>query len=241
MRSPKSIISLLPLTPLLFAPAQSRAQGIFQNLDFESAIPTGYAPNSSDVPVSVVLPGWSAYYGTNQASLVWDDGISIGGAIISVVDTNVAFSFFNPLQGKYSAYLFGGGSGPLVSSTISQTGVVPAGTLSLSFDAYVSGAPFVVTLGGQTINMVPLQILPNYTVYGGNTPPSFAGQSETLSFTEPPATGGLPQPSMFELDNIQFSVNSIPEPGTCALILCGTVVFGVNRWRKRYAISKCKI
>lgn len=120
----------------------------------------------------------------------------------------------------------------LSSSTISQTGLVPTGTKSLSIDAYVSGAPFIVTLGGQTISMIPLQVFPTYTEYGGNIPSAFAGQAETLNFTEPPATGLQPQPSMFELDNIMFSTSSVPEPGTCALLLCGAVAFGIKRWRK---------
>jgi hypothetical protein len=155
---------------------------------------------------------------------VWYDGISLGGALISVIDSNAPA--FKPLQGMYSAFLFGGGPAGLTSATISQTGLVPAGTESLLFDAYVSGASFIVTLGGQAINMTALQTFSNYSLYGGNIPTTLAGQTETLSFTEPPPIG-VP-PSFFELDNIQFSNSFVPEPSTLSLFVLGAVLLG---WR----------
>jgi len=197
------------------------AQG-FANLNFESANVSGYSPNS-DVPTTSALPGWSAYFanssGTDVLTQVLYDRISLGGYTISIIDSNAPV--FGPIQGTYSAFLFGGGgSGGLVSASISQTGLVPVGTESLLFDAYVSGAALSVTLGGQTIAMAPLQNISNYTLYGGNIPSDLAGQSEALTFTEPPAIGI--QPSMLELDNIQFSNSSIPEPSTLGLsALCG--------------------
>jgi len=208
------------------------AQGAFQNLGFEAANVSGYSPGSSNVPMTNALPGWSGYYSTasvtNQAT-AWYDGISLGGAIISVIDSNAPA--FRPLQGSFSAFLFGGGNGPLYSSTISQTGLVPTGTESLRFDAYVSGAPFVVTLGGQTISMTPLQAFSNYTLYGGNVPATLSGQIATLTFTEPPATGV--QPSMFELDNIQFSNQPTPEPSVFAVSVLGALLVGWRALRRR--------
>jgi hypothetical protein len=208
----------------------------FTNLNFESAnIPNSTPPNSP-IPISAGLPGWSGYFASstesNQATQVSYDGISGGGVVISVVDTNVGFSFFNPIQGNYSAYLFGGfGPGEendtLYSAEISQTGLVPNGTKSLLIDAYVSGASFIVTLGGQTIDMTPLQTFSNYTLYGGDIS-SFAGDVEALSFTEPPAADE--QPSMFKLDNIVFSPGPVPEPGVSGLsALGGLFLF----WRMR--------
>src|SRR5208282_3134001 len=161
----------------------AEAQG-FMNLNFESAnIPNSTSPNSP-IPITAGLPNWSGYFisstATNQVTQVTYDGISLGGNAISVIDSNAPS--FEPLQGRYSAFLFGGGSDPFYSATISQTGMVPSGTESLLIDAYLSGASFVVTLGGQTINMVPLQTFSNYTLYGGDIS-SFAGELETLSFT----------------------------------------------------------
>ena len=126
------------------------AQG-FVNLDFESATVSGYSPGSSDVPTTSALPGWTAYYsnsiGTYASAEVWYDTISLGGNIISIVDSKVFSSYFGPIQGRYSAFLFGGGGpdGP-ISASISQTGLVPVGTESLLFDARDYGFPFTVTL-----------------------------------------------------------------------------------------------
>jgi len=159
------------------------------------------------------------------------DGISTGGEGISIIDKNE--SGFQPLQGNYSVLLFGGGAPSVVSAEITQTGVVPTGTQSLLFEGYVSSTPFVVTLGGQTLNMIPLQSFPNtgsyppYTLYGGNIPSAFDGQSELLTFTEPaPAEMA---PSMFELDDISFSPQAVPEPSPFVLSGIGGLLFALYR------------
>jgi hypothetical protein len=210
------------------------AQGTFQNLNFESADVSGYSPSSQNVPTSSALPGWTAYYGTTPTSTAWYDGISLGGAIISVID-NKAPSFA-PLQGNYSAFLFGGPYQGQANDSVSirQSGIVPGGTQSLLFEGYVSGAPFTVTLGGQTIAMIPLQnfpgsgFIPPYTLYGGNIPSAFEGQSETLAFTE---LAPSPQqfPSMLELDGISFSPQTVPEPSPLALTGVGGLLFALYR------------
>jgi hypothetical protein len=208
------------------------SQGAFVNLNFESANVGGYAQNSSTVPITKALPGWGAPNSTDTNVLVWYDALSAGGFMIAVNDSNLQGT--SPLQGNYSAWLFGGANAP---ATISQTGLVPIGTKSLQVDIQSFGYPFVVSLGGQTLSMDPLQTFPNYTLYGADIS-SLAGQTEQLSFTSPVPTG-VP-PDFLEIDNIQFSTSPIPEPGTCALILCGAAVFGASRW-KRDASSKFKV
>jgi hypothetical protein len=215
---------LIALT-LVVLKAQVEAQGTFQNLNFEAANITGYPPNSSDVPISSALPGWTGFYGNNQTSQVWYDGISIGGNMISVIDNNAPG--FAPLQGQYSAFLFGGNG---LSASISQTGIIQAGTESILMDAWSYNASPVVAINGQAINMIPLQTFANYTLYGGIVPTSDVGPSVTLSFTDPaPTIGG---PSEFELDNISFSPTATPEPNTLALIVMGGAAFAVRQWRK---------
>lgn len=217
---------------LLCVALPAQGQGTFENLDFESANIAGYPVNSSHVPITLAIPGWSGFYGTNQTSDVWYDGVSLGGVMISVVDSNVAQYGFSPLQGKFSAALFGGigGIGTPLAATISQTGLVPAGTKSLQAIWWSEDGNPVVTLGGQTINMVPLASYPTYTLYGGDIS-SFAGEVETLSITEPPPAQG--SPSMLELDNIQFSDQAIPEPGVFGLFALGALVLIWRVLRRR--------
>jgi hypothetical protein len=214
------------------------AQG-FVNLNFESAnIPNGTSLGSS-IPISEGMPGWSASFvsssgSSNQATQVTYDGISLGGDVISIVDTNVGFGF-NPIQRKYSAFLFGGGGtdDQLYSAQISQTGLVPIGTQSIQLEAQLfQGPSFIVTLGGQTISMSLLPSFSGFT-YGGNIPSSLAGQLATLTITEPPPSG-VP-PSMLELDNISFSSSTVvPEPGPLALSALGGLLFGVQCCRKGF-------
>lgn len=233
MRLPTAV-QLVGGFALLLGAASVLGQGTFQNLDFESADVSGSSPGS-DVPITSALPGWSGYYtsstSTNATAQVAYDGISIGGAVISILDSNAPG--FKPLQGMYSVVLFGGGSlaGEYTSSTISQTGLVPTGTKSLLFDGYVGSVPFIVTLGGQTISVSALQTFSSYTLYGGNIPAVLAGQNETLSFTEP-APAQYP-PSMVELDNIQFSDQSVPEPGVFGLSALGALLAGWRFLRRR--------
>jgi hypothetical protein len=218
--------------------SSARTQGVqfFTNLNFESANVGGYPVNSMNVPIGAALPGWSASFSnvatgaTGSLSQVWYDGFSGGGAFISINDTNTGFGFV-PLQGKYSAMLFAGGSDSISmdSVSLSQTGVVPTGSESMQVEIGNYGYPFIVSLGGQTINMVPLATFSTYTLYGADVA-QFAGQVETLSFTLPPPPNT--PPSFLELDDIIFSASPVPEPGTCGLILCGAVLFGLKCGRK---------
>ena len=92
-------------------------------------------------------------------------------------------------------------------------------------------ATFVVTLGGQTVSLSPLQTFPNYTVYGGNIS-VFAGQSETLTITQNPPVGEAAESGLLEVDDIVFSPSVIPEPSTWALMLCGATLLGLSRWKR---------
>jgi hypothetical protein len=208
------------------------AQGTFQNLDFESArIPNGTQAGSL-LPVSRALPGWSVTVGSvsNGTVLVPFDSFSLGGSVISVFDTNAGLGFV-PLQGRYTAALFGGSvSAP--TATIYQTGLVPDGTMSLQFAAYSPDAPPVVTLGGQTINMVPLSQVSrpgfpaSYTIYGGDIS-AFAGLTEQLSISAPSPAGA--PPSELFLDDIVFSPSTIPEPSPTGLFFLGVLLLSIVR------------
>lgn len=226
VKSPVAAVLLLLIEQFGFSQS-------FVNLNFESANSSGYSPNN-DIPVTNAFPGWSVSYsalgvGTNTAATVFYDSISLGGALISINDTNTGFGFL-PIQGRYSAYLFGGPSDIFspsnpTYSTISQTGLVPNGTASLLMDVN-AGNGFIVSLGGQTISMTPIQTFSTYTLYGGDVS-SFAGQLEQLSITAPPT--GVPNGVL--VDNIQFSSTTVPEPSEFVLGALGALLFSFRRWR----------
>jgi hypothetical protein len=214
------------LALFLIAGISSQAQGAFQNLDFEAVnVPLGTQPGAS-----LVLPSWSP-------SPIPYDVISTGGAAVAITDSKTQFINFLPLQGNFSVVLFGGPDiGAAGSSSISQTGIIPANAQSIQMDiAYPAGrsfaGAFTVTLGGQQIPMQALQTSSAYVVYGGNIS-AYAGLIEALTITQfPPAPPTVP-PSVVELDNIVFSPTAVPEPETWALILFGAVWFGVRRWNQ---------
>ncbi len=139
---------------------------------------------------------------------------------------------FTPLEGNFSAFLFGGDEFANSSITISQTGLVPSGSLSLqmlvgTYDGFHNG-PFVVALNGQMINMVALQSFQKYILFAGDVS-SYAGKVGTLSITAVPVAFA---PNMVSVDGIVFSAQAVPEPSAFALAGIGFSLFGFRRWRK---------
>jgi hypothetical protein len=210
---------LVALLLLLMSTRTARPQG-FVNLNFEAANVNGTRPGAM-VPIAAGLPGWSGSYSnatwTSSATQVAYDGISLGGSIISIIDSN---SGVNPIQGQYGALLFGGLGGPSLAptySTISQVGLVPIGSRSLLMD--VRGGNFTVTIGGRDVGTVPLQAFPTFTLYGADIS-AFAGLIAQLSITVLP-TGTLNE---VLYDNISFSNQPIPEPNALGLLVLGALI-----------------
>jgi hypothetical protein len=195
----------------------------FVNLDFEDANVSGYSPGVNAIPVVEAFPGWSASYSDPnlplpvEVSNVGYDAISLGGAVISINDTS-SFGIFKPIDGNYSAFLFGGKStfGNFTSSTLSQTGLVPIGTKSLTVSVQyaLNATPLNMSVNGQTISA---------TQFFAYDISAFAGQTVTLSFTEPAPVGI--SPSLAILDDITFSPDPVPEPSTSGLITMSILFF----------------
>lgn len=233
-----------PLRPLVAAASCAMAalcaegQGTFQNLDFEAASVPSVPP---DQPITVdpaaALPGWTGYVGTSQVNQVWYNGVSVGGALISLIDrhTGGAFALSNyVIAGNFTAtldaglYFPGGGQDPLdVPAAIAQVGRILSSWHSVTFSASGSVADLLLTFNGQPIPFVPLGAGPNFVTYGGDIS-AFRNRTGELRFTEQPITS--PFSTVF-LDAIQFSDLPIPEPGSWALLLCGAGVLGLSRWR----------
>ena len=116
------------------------------------------------------------------------------------------------------------------ASSISQTGLVPVSAKSILFVAQGGGAPgaviLLVSLGGQNIPFYALSTVAPYTsVYGGNIPPTFAGQIEQLTFS------ALEGENFWNIDDVQFSSSSVPEPSEFALAALGALLLGFRRRR----------
>jgi hypothetical protein len=214
---------------LLLPIYSAMGQGTFQNLNFEAAQVAGYSPGAA-IPIIAGLPGWAAgVEGTNKSVTVAYDTLSLGGALISINDVNTGYGFA-PIEGTFSAYLFSQGLSSPIATSISQTGLVPPGTMSLLAGMRVQGPAPIVMLGGEAINMIPLASFPTYTLYAGDIS-AFGGMNETLSFTEPPPVQG--SLSGLVLDSIQFSAQPVPEPSELALAGIGALLVGWRVLRRR--------
>ncbi len=200
------------------AATSARAQGTFQNLDFEAArVDSGLLSNWAVnlLAASDAWPEWSASYNTFQLSTI-NEFNSLSYAQGSRPPVALIFSAPQSLDGAFSVFLSSGG-GPVVAGrgTIGQTGLVPAGVHSLQFKAVMGpDSSLQVSLGGKSLSYFALSTTPNYTVYGADIS-AFAGETATLSFLEAERGGWS------EIDDIQFSPQIVPEPGGAALFLLG--------------------
>lgn len=214
-------------------------QGTFENLDFESAslVPAG----GLNVQFAPAFPGWTGTVGGGQQSLALYNTIYLDTSGISIIDNSYSSGGLIPggvIQGSYTAILQAGyGSGVPADTSLSQTGLVPLGVHSLQFEALqaVDGAsaviPFGVTLGGQTLSLVPLGSGANYTLYGADVS-SWAGQTAQLSFTVFAERPHLNNQYLY-LDAIQFSDQAVPEPSVIGLSALGALLLGWRALRRR--------
>src|SRR5262245_44071430 len=93
---------------VLLAAFSSLAQGTFQNLDFESATVAPIPAGQSDyfVTFDEALPGWTGFVGTNQATYVWQNDVSLGAPNIAILGPY--WSYNTIISGQYSVLLQAG-------------------------------------------------------------------------------------------------------------------------------------
>jgi hypothetical protein len=199
-----------------------QAQGTFQNLNFELADPGQFS--SFSVPISSALPGWTVAIGGVQQADVGYNAFSTGAPFVSLIGPG-----HGPLDGNYSVLLTGSAA-PTATAAISQTAGIPSGTESLYFDAQqgtggAANGVLQVMVGSQIVQITPLTIEPNYTEYGANIS-AWGGDTEQLTFTALGTTSGL---NNWEIDDISFSTQSVPEPTPLILTGLGAVVFALYR------------
>jgi hypothetical protein len=201
----------------LLASLSAQAQGTFQNLNFELANPGQYS--SISVPVLEALPDWTATIGGVQQVDVGYNAFSTGAPVVSLIGPG-----FGPIDGSYSVLL----TASFATVAISQTSLIPTGTQSLYFEAQPGLGALNVLVGNQNIPFAAVGTGPNYTLYGANMS-AWAGDIEQLTFAAQEFTSQL---NDWELDDISFSSQAVPEPSPLALTGVGTLVFALYR---RYA------
>src|SRR5439155_19996108 len=110
------------------------------------------------------------------------------------------------LQAGYSLH-----NDPLTpaDASLSQIGLVPPGTRSISFLVGSHGV-FTVSLGGVNLDPISIPVTNNLTLYRADAS-AFAGETVELRFT------AVARVSELYLDDIQFSPEAIPEPSTLTL------------------------
>jgi len=225
---------------LLLCTLSAKAQGTFQNLNFEAAT---LSPSTSALYVSAAsaLPGWSAYLGTTLQTEIYQNGYTTGAQSIDIFGPN--YQSVGPqspqnqgiIDGNYTVFLQAGFPDPQEeNASIEQNGTVPLGAQSLQFKAWdwlPSTTIFTVSFNGNILSPVVVGSGANYTLYGANIS-TFAGQNGELEFSSIFNASG---PSWVELDDITFSGNSVPEPTTLALIVMSGAALAALRWRSKRA------
>jgi hypothetical protein len=220
---------IVALSVALLAAFLIQAQS-FQNLNFEQADPI-VVPGTLYVTESSALPDWTVTIGVVEKTQITENGPSLGSPWVSLVGPGDEYN--TPIDGNYSVYLQG--SFP-ASAAISQTGLIPADTQSLTFEAEPiwqtqPAGSLELQIGSQVVPFAALATGPNYTLYGANIA-AWAGDTEQLTFTAMQDSNDL---NNWELDDISFSTNVVasPEPNMVALSAIGGLLFGARKWFAR--------
>ncbi|SRR6266496_5903569 len=225
----KTIKGILLAFSCIHAIHSVKAQGNFQNLDFEAAsltaIPAGQFGGA--VSSTAAIPGWIAFIGSNQATEILHNNYTLGNASIDILGPNWGVGD-GIIEGRYTVVLQPGFvpfSSEIVGASISQIGFVPAGALSIQLKA-LAFSSFAVSLDGQYLSLIPLATGPNYTLYGADIS-SYGGKVAELAITALPANN-----TTIFVDSIAFSSLPVPEPGTLVLFGFGLFFLGLLYCRR---------
>jgi hypothetical protein len=216
----------------------------FANLNFEQATiapaPPGYTPSDAFNPISAAnaLPGWIVIEDSTICTAVWGSPVALDETSVALVSGS-----FSPIQGNFSVQLSAYADAPsnlYRSSSISQTGLIPSGTQSIQFliaspsQAGIVQPNAIVTLNRTPISLSEISQSGGVLTMAGDVS-AFAGTTADLTFLCEATQGGTfpANENIFNLDDIQFSVSPVPEPGTLALFASGAVLLGLRRRRRR--------
>lgn len=204
----------------------------FTNLNFEAArlvpIPKD---DYSRVYFSLALPGWVGYSGTNQLGGALYDMPFLDSSGIAVFDSGYPLAG-GPLQGNYDVFLEAGYDiigpsppGTRVNASLSQIGLIPAGTKSIVFLG-TALYQFSASVDGANLSLLSVPVPDHsYNEYKADVS-MFAGQTNTLTFTA--LVGDIHEhDGWLLLDAISFSTQPIPEPRSWSLLAIGFVGLAV--------------
>jgi hypothetical protein len=208
---------------LLVVVQSGRAQD-FVNLDFEDATiaPTPVGGSVFPADPTQCFPGWTV---SGAGTVVMYNDLSLGSPALELMGPNFPNAVNRtPLQGLFSTELYYDNGTIFQPPTLSQTGLVPAGTQSINFSVGNGLSDAAVSLNGVNISLAPIA--------GGRLAgdiSAFAGSMATLTFSV--ALNRVGDNALY-FDDIQFSTSPIPEPSTLALGALGALLLGFRRWRK---------
>ena len=228
---------------MLLSAGGAFGQGSFQNLGFETAslVPIPGDPYGR-VQFAPAFPGWTGLIGVVQSTDALYNNSFLDTSGITILDHGWPVGSLGAgglISGNFTALLqagFAGASGTPADTTLSQTGLVPAGAKSLQFKAYdpydlSPYVPMAVTLGGQRLSLTPLASGANFTLYGADLQ-AWAGQTAELDFIVFAERPHVNNNYVF-LDSIQFSDQPVPEPGVLSLSTLGALLLGWRGLRRR--------
>ncbi|QDV80014.1 PEP-CTERM sorting domain-containing protein [Botrimarina mediterranea] len=191
----------------------------FNNLGFEDAA----------VPANL-LPGWTT--GGTEVSVHYGD-VCLGGACIVVV---------GGLEGEYGLFLQSGygAANHFAGVSISQMGDIPSEAKSIRMlsrpdSAFPNSGQFFgwenlrVSINGQDIPLLLLDVTNNVATIGGNLPIGLAGTIAELKVETIAIDDGIERWS--NLDGIEFSTFLVPEPSAAFGVLAALVACIVRRHR----------
>lgn len=206
------------------AVSAAKAQGTFQNLDFEGASIVPISGQSFAITVANALPDWTVDYNNVQQSQIFYNDPSLGDAQVTLLASGYPGSAGPIIDGNFSVLLQGGlFEGAAATASISQTGQIPAEEQSLLFNVGNGLLPNVF-IGNDELTLFPIKtgtgVSTGYTTYGANIS-AWAGQTEQLTFSSPGFN--------VLLDDISFSSSTVPEPNPLALMGIAGGLIAISR------------
>jgi len=199
----------------------SASAASFVNLNFESATVVVNDPTFGFLDWNLAVPGWSHSPGSDSGHVYYYSAHLGNSGYFLLVDANSPY--YAPgtqLAGNYSLGLRAGHllsydqNSPWQDAYISQTGSISASVHSLQM---LATGPFEVLINGTHINMQ----LQSGNLYAGDIS-AFAGTTSELRIVNSTFTEA-------RVDNIQFSITAVPEPGCVGLVSVGLIALANRR------------